>query len=312
MTISCFDGSRLAWALPDETFSGVDLKPDRPIPISVTVTPHRPGHRVILEYRVDGGPIISLPAIPQPILSSDATRCFQAVLPGPLSGLVDYTLVLFCNGERVSPSLLSSPGQITRLPCDPHDDQFVTTSSLPLHQVPSTLEPRWAWHANYLGTLSARLQKELVGPTPDGLRINWHVINGTFEGPGLQATICPGTTDWMRIREDGIAIVDVNASFLNKDGAMIYGTYGGIFDLGPDGYQRALEDRSHPLPPVVVTPTYATASKELEWLNRCQCVGVGRVDMKARSVCFDVYRLEVGGLANSSLTGAGPIGIPGF
>ncbi len=29
---------------------------------------------------------------------------------------------------------------------------------------------------------------------------------------------------------------------------------------------------------MVVTPTYATADPRLEWLNRAQCVGVGRVE----------------------------------
>ena len=48
------------------------------------------------------------------------------------------------------------------------------------------------------------------------------------------------------------------------------------------------------LPPVVVTPTYATADARLEWLNRAQCIGVGRVDMTALRVEFDVYVVRVG------------------
>jgi hemoglobin len=44
----------------------------------------------------------------------------------------------------------------------------------------------------------------------------------------------------------------------------------------------------------VVTPTYATADAELEWLNRAQCIGVGRVDMSALRVEFDVYLVRVG------------------
>lgn len=138
------------------------------------------------------------------------------------------------------------------------------------------------------------LRKEVVGVTPDGLRINWHVKTGSFVGPGLDAIVLPGAADWMRIRRDGVAIVNVQACFETRDGARVYGSYGGIFDLGPDGYARALRDEYDDLPPVVVTPTYATADPRFQWLNRAQCVGVGRVDMSALRVEFDVYAVHVG------------------
>jgi hypothetical protein len=43
----------------------------------------------------------------------------------------------------------------------------------------------------------------------------------------------------------------------------------------------------------VGAPTYATADKALQWLNRAQCVVVGRVDMKALRE-YDAYLIEVG------------------
>jgi truncated hemoglobin YjbI len=155
-------------------------------------------------------------------------------------------------------------------------------------------QPRWAWDTTFLGSLTAALRKELVGVTPDGFRINWHVKTGSFVGPGLDAVVLPGAADWMRIRRDGVAIVNVQACFETRDGARVYGSYGGIFDLGPDGYARALRDEYDRLPPVVVTPAYATADPRLQWLNRAQCVGVGRVDMSALRVEFDVYVVRVG------------------
>ena len=155
-------------------------------------------------------------------------------------------------------------------------------------------QSRWAWETRFLGSLRADLRKELVGAMPDGLRINWHVKEGTFVGPGLDAVVLPGAADWMHIRKDGIAIVNVRACFETRDHVRVYGTYGGIFDLGPDGYARALRDEYDRLPPVVVTPTYETADPRLEWLNRAQCIGVGRVDMTAFRVEFDVYVVRVG------------------
>jgi len=163
-------------------------------------------------------------------------------------------------------------------------------------------QPRYAWGTTFLGSLTAFLRKEVVGVTPDGLRINWHVTQGTFAGAGFDAVVLPGAADWMRIRRDGVAIVNVQACFETKAGARVFGSYSGIFDLGPDGYTRALRDDWATLPPVVVTPTYATADPQLEWLNRAQCVGVGRVDMAALRVEFDVYVVRVGErLAQSSL-----------
>ena len=67
-----------------------------------------------------------------------------------------------------------------------------------------------------------------------------------------------------------------------------------ILDLGRDGYARALRGEFDPWPPFVGAPTYATADKELEWLNRAQCLIVGRVDMKALTVEYDAYSIEVG------------------
>ena len=291
MKILCKDGITLEWSVPlDVGNSVLAFTPAQPIPINVSVTPHRPGHWVTLEYRVAGGPVLSLPALPHPILPGAATRNFQAVLPGPLDGPVKYIPVLHLGDQNISPSLTS------HLELD-SSCQASSNSSLLAPNFPASPGPSWTWSSHFLGTLSARLRKEVVGRTPDGFRINWHVIEGSFAGPGLQATICPGATDWMRIREDGIAIVDVNASFLTNDGAMIYGSYGGIFDLGPHGFERALRDSFAQMPPVIVAPTYATAAQELQWLNRCQCVGLGRVDMRTSSVCFDVYRMEVGGPA---------------
>src|SRR5215510_823991 len=128
---------------------------------------------------------------------------------------------------------------------------------------------------------------------PDGFRINWHVIEGSFVGPGMEAIILPGATDWSSIRKDGVGTVNVQATLETRTGARIYARYDGLFDLGPDGYARALRDDFDPLPSVVVTPVYATADAQFEWLNRAQCIGVGRIDMRTLRLEFDVYVVRV-------------------
>jgi hypothetical protein len=163
-------------------------------------------------------------------------------------------------------------------------------------------EPRWAWHTTFLGALTVTLRKEVVGPTPDGLRINWHVTEGRFVGPGLAAVVLPGGADWMRIREDGVGVVNVTACLETQQRVRIFAQYSGILDFGPDGYERALRDEFDPCPPLVVTPTYATADRALEWLNRAQCVGVGRVDMRILRVEFDAYVVSVDGRTRESMS----------
>ena len=105
----------------------------------------------------------------------------------------------------------------------------------------------------------------------------------------------PGAADFMRIRQDGVGIVNVTELLQMRTGARLYCSYGGIFDLGADGYARALRNEFDAFPPFVTAPTYTTADKELAWLNRAQCIGFGRVDTKAMLIEFDVYAIAVGG-----------------
>jgi len=155
-------------------------------------------------------------------------------------------------------------------------------------------QPVWGWGTKFLGSVRISCRKVGIGAVPDGLRIEWYVEEGSFAGPGLDGVVVPGAADWMRIRNDGVAIVDVQACLETRRGARIYAAWGGIIDLGPDGYARALRDEFMPLPPLVNTPTLVTADKQLAWLNRAQCIGVGRVDTTALLVEFDLYALQVG------------------
>jgi uncharacterized protein DUF3237 len=287
------DGSLLWWGEADTPGPPAVISPGDTASITVAVSPVRPGHAVTVEYRVNGGPVRQAIGLPEPRVHDTNVRIFRAVLPGQPAGVVEFLPVLRFAGQPISPRLGES-AESSRYRVG-HAAAPVETadSSLP----PSAAfagQPRWAWSTKFLGALTVIARKEVVGATPDGLRINWYVKEGTYLGPGFDAVVLPGTADWMRIRPDGVGIVDVRACVETRTGVRIYSSYGGIFDLGADGYARALRDEFDPLPPFVCAPTYATADKELEWLNRAQCIGVGRVDMMAQRVEFDVYVLQVG------------------
>ena len=219
---------------------------------------------------------------PQPVAPSSIIPLVRAAISGEPSGMIGQLPVLRLVAERISPGVHA----LDRTP--PYGERpggaAVTVGP----------QRRWGWSTTFLGSLTATLRKEVVGVVPDSFRINWHVVDGSFVGPGVEATILPGATDWSRIRKDGVGTVNVQATLETRTGERIYVRYGGLFDLGPDGYARALRDDFDPFPPVVVTPVYVTAAERFEWLNRAQCIGVGRMDMAALQLEFDVYAMRVG------------------
>jgi hypothetical protein len=285
-----FDGTLLRWGDGDTPGPPPYVPQGAPASVTVAVSPVRPGQVVTVEYRVAGGEVREVAATPDLRIHEAGARLFRAVLPGQPGGLVEFLPVLRFAGQPISARLGASTEngryQVGR-------PEVAPETIRPSENAPAGAA-RWDWNAKFLGALTATVRKEVVGDTPDGFRIDWHVQEGAFVGPGFDCVVLPGATDWMRIRRDGVGIVDVQACFETRDGIRIYGSYGGVFDLGRDGFSRALRDEFDPLPPVVVTPTYATADKRLEWLNRVQCFGVGRVDMKAQRVEFDVYVVQVG------------------
>jgi hypothetical protein len=288
-----WDGSVLQWNEASPPRPPAVVPPGTAAAVAIVVSPVRPGHSVTVEYRFNGGRIDRVSGVADANLPGSRARMFRATLPGQPAGLVEFLPVLWFAGQPIS-SRLADSAEAPRYLVGRPTAEAVTEKSSDLLRTTFARQPRWAWDSKFLGSLTATVRKEVVGITPDGLRINWHVEAGSFVGPSIDAVVLPGATDWMRIRNDGIAIVNVQACFETRMGMRIYGSYGGIFDLGPDGYERAIRDEFAPLPPVVVTPTYATADKQLQWLNRAQCIGVGRVDMKALRVEFDVYAIEVG------------------
>jgi xanthine dehydrogenase YagT iron-sulfur-binding subunit len=157
------------------------------------------------------------------------------------------------------------------------------------------LAARWDWDTKFIWTGTVGIRLKVVGALQDGLWFNLHFTDGRFVGPRHEVIVLPGAASSMRIREDGIGVVNVTELLQTRKGARLYCSYSGIFDFGADGYARALRGEFDPLFPLVCAPTYLTADKELAWLNRAQCIGTGRVDMKAMRIEYDVYLLQVGG-----------------
>jgi Protein of unknown function (DUF3237) len=286
------DGSALWWGGPDTPGPPPIVTPGTEAPILVAVSPMRPGHSVAVEYRVNGGPVREAIGALEPRIHDVATRIFRVVLPSRSDGVVEFLPVLRYAGQPISTRLSA----LTECPRYQVGESAapVERSNLPPEPRAGRLESRWPWNATFLGACTIQLRKEVVGVMADGLRVNWRFVDARFVGPVLEGAFLPGAADCMRIRPDGIGIVQVIGCIETRTGARVSTSYGGVVDLGRDGYARVLRGESDPFPSFVGAPTYATADKELEWLNRAQCIVVGRVDMKTLRVEYDAYAIEVG------------------
>ena len=62
-----------------------------------------------------------------------------------------------------------------------------------------------------------------------------------MSGPRYSASCAPLSGDWLTIRRNGVAILDVRTTIETYDEALIYVTYSGTSDRGEDGYEKVLQ-----------------------------------------------------------------------
>lgn len=81
---------------------------------------------------------------------------------------------------------------------------------------------------------------EMIGPVPEGIRVNFYSAGGEFTGSKMRGTVRSVGGDWVTIREDGVAHLDVRSTLETHDGVLILMTYLGVADFGEDGHARFL------------------------------------------------------------------------
>ena len=144
----------------------------------------------------------------------------------------------------------------------------------------------------HIFSYTAALSIEVIGPLPEGVRVNYYVTAGTVEGPKLNGKMLPVGGDWNILRTDGVGILDVRGTFETDDGALIYTTYSGVYDLGKDGYEKFLRQELPAVIPIRMAPRYYTAHPGYEWLNRLLCLGIGQIDTARFEARYDVYAVR--------------------
>ena len=145
------------------------------------------------------------------------------------------------------------------------------------------------YRLEHIFSYTATVTPEVIGPLPEGIRVNYYVTGGTMEGPRLNGKVLPVGGDWGSVRSDGVGLLDVRATFETSDGALIYTTYTGIYDLGQDGYQKVLQQELPATIQLRVAPRYNTAHPAYQWLNRMQCLGIGQIDTTRLEATYDIY-----------------------
>jgi hypothetical protein len=142
---------------------------------------------------------------------------------------------------------------------------------------------------SYWATLSP---PEVIGPVAEGIRVNFYVTAGEVSGPKMQGRLRPVGGDWLLVRNDGVGVLDVRATMELDNGAIVYTTYGGLLDLGPNGHNLFLQGILPPRVDLRIVPRYHTSHPDYLWLNRLQCVGVGVFDRDQLRVSYDIYALR--------------------
>lgn len=129
--------------------------------------------------------------------------------------------------------------------------------------------------SEFLFEMSATLNTDShqVGDGGHGTRRIIEVTGGTFEGPHLRGEVLPFGADFLAVRSDGVAALDVRIILRTDDGAEIYVTYPGLShtqSLGP--YGEIPEGERY----FRTTPSFETGAEQYQWLNRILAVGVGQ------------------------------------
>lgn len=143
---------------------------------------------------------------------------------------------------------------------------------------------------SYTGNLDPNV--EIIGPTPEGIKANLYITGGEVTGPKVTGVLRPVGADWLTIRSDGVASLDVRTTIETNDGALIYLTYTGVADLGEDGYQQFVQGTAATRFPIHAVAKMITSHPDYLWVNRLQCINIGEGNLEESFASYDLYAIR--------------------
>ncbi|MEO8177551.1 MAG: DUF3237 domain-containing protein [Deltaproteobacteria bacterium] len=270
----------------------------RGVAVTVAVQPPSPRNAVTLQYRVDQGPLQTVRAARLQTATAQGVEYYRAIFPEFCSGeRVSYLPILTCSGRRApdpeTSATLGSSFRLGRAPRSGHVPSVAPSEREP--EKAGTPTSRLPFELEYLASVKVPLKEpEIIGVTPEGIMVNWYwyPAEGVVAGPKLNAKVRQLGGDWMTIRRDGVGVMDVRATLETHDGALIFVSYLGYYELGENGYQEFLDRRWPTRAPTRTTPRFHASDARYQWLNRVQCVGIGEVRMRDLAYAYDLYAVR--------------------
>jgi hypothetical protein len=285
------DGLSLWYGTPDAPAPLDEIVARSEARLVVGVHPANPTNAVLVRYRVDGGIPQSVPGRELRTDYDRQAQYFVVDFPAfPTGDFVEYSPVLSCAGRQVPPPPVANrfPSKF-RLAAKERPPAPMATRRTPPEQ-------RFVSEMQFVAAITVRVDRQFVGETPGGVRIDFFAREGRAVGPSFQGKVIPGSSDHMIVRPDGIGVIRVRAAIAADDGAMLEVEEIGSIDFGPDGYQRAVANDLPSESPLVVCPRIVTGHPKYKWLNRVQCLGIGRTRLDEDTVAYDVFAVTAGRL----------------
>lgn len=144
-----------------------------------------------------------------------------------------------------------------------------------------------------MGTIRFDPTLERIGPSPDALISHYAVVGGDVCGPALEPLTVLSGSEWTFLGGDGIASVEARHTLRTASNGLIFASLTGIYDLGERAYEDVLMGESlHGFGRAELSLRYQTAEPEYRWLNRLQCIAIGKRDFKRCRLTIDIYRFD--------------------
>lgn len=262
--------------------------------LTVGVRPAHPANAVTVHRRVDGRPASPLRATVLASPRPGRDQYFRAGFPTcPDGSVVELLPVLTCAG-RQTPLMDrdgTSPSTWLR-----HVYESPPPAPTLVGRPPSEASPRFTAALEYLAQVSVKLIKpaEDLGVVPAGLRRNFYIGGGACRGKRLNADVLAEGLDSMTIQRDGVALPGIRTTWKTAEGALLFGEYSGVFDLGNSGFEKSLRGVYPTRPAIYLAPRIVTSHPKYAWLNRLQLLGIGSVDFDQLLVEYDLYAVTGG------------------
>jgi hypothetical protein len=269
----------------------------RELVVVLGAKPAHPLNTATIRYAIDGGRPQTVVAHRRCSQAATGADYFEAALPALRPGQsITYEPTVACAGRCAPARGSAAPPTASAVAAGNEESSGKDAGQAAPRAGAVKASDRLPFSLEYLASIRVPLkQPETIGETPEGIKVNWYwsPAEGEVVGPALTAKVRHIGGDWMTIRRDGIGLMDVRATLETTDGALMYVSYHGYYELGPEGYHNFLARRWPMRAPTRTTPRFSTAHSKYLWLNRTQCLGIGEVTIgEAVAYTYDLYAVR--------------------